>query len=116
MKCGLFTICLFVAAQVGTVAVSADNAKGPKAPAPSFSADIKPLFEAKCSRCHGDKARKGDLDLRTPAAIMKGGESGAVIVPGKSDQSLLYQKVHGGMMPPAKKDRLNEVEVDLIRR
>src|SRR5262245_36909898 len=46
---------------------------------------------------------------------MKGGESGAVNVAGKPEQSLLYEKVHGGLMPPGKKERLSAAEVDAIR-
>src|SRR5262245_60342013 len=84
--------------------------------APSYQRDIRPLFQAKCLRCHGDRPRKADLDLSTPASIQKGGESGAVIVPGKPDDSLLFEKVHSGMMPPGKKDRLGEAEVAVIRR
>src|SRR5262249_30505045 len=86
------------------------------APAPSFQKDVGPLFQAKCQRCHGEKTRKADLDLSTPVNILKGGESGKVIVPGKPDESLLYEKVHSGMMPPGKKDRLSDAEVALIRR
>src|SRR5262245_54818476 len=71
------------------------DVKGQKeqAPArvPSDREEVQPLFQAKCSRCHGEKTRKADLDLRTPASIRKGGESGAVIVPGKPDESLLYE-------------------------
>jgi mono/diheme cytochrome c family protein len=86
------------------------------APLPSFPDDIRPLLQAKCLRCHGEKARKGDLDLRTPAGLLKGGETGPVIVPGKPDNSLLFEKVQSGMMPPGKKDRLSEAEVETIRR
>jgi mono/diheme cytochrome c family protein len=77
---------------------------------------VRPLLQAKCWRCHGEEARKGELDLRTPAGILKGGESGAVIVPGKPDQSLLYEKVHKGEMPPKKKEPLNELEISSIRK
>jgi mono/diheme cytochrome c family protein len=83
---------------------------------PSFQREIRSIFEAKCSRCHGVKVHRADLDLSTPAGVMKGGESGAVIVAGKPEQSLLFEKVHGGMMPPGKKDRLSPGEVDAIRR
>ena len=38
--------------------------------------------------------------LRTAAGVLKGGESGAVVVPGKPEKSLLYEKVHNGEMPP----------------
>ena len=81
----------------------------------TYETDIRPLFQAKCVRCHGDKARKADLDLRTLAGALKGGESGAAIVPGKPDESLLYEKVHAGAMPPGKPDRLSEAEVKTIR-
>jgi mono/diheme cytochrome c family protein len=85
-------------------------------PAVRFDADILPLFQAKCLRCHGEKVRKADLDLRTSATALKGGESGAAVLPGNPEKSLLYDKVHGGKMPPGKKDRLNEAEIAAIRR
>jgi mono/diheme cytochrome c family protein len=83
---------------------------------PSYQEDIRQLFQAKCSRCHGTKVHRADLDLMTPAGVMKGGESGAVIVAGKPEESPLYEKVHSGTMPPATKDRLTAMEVDVIRR
>jgi hypothetical protein len=67
-------------------------------------------------RCHGAKAKKADLDLSTPAGIAKGGESGVVVVPGKPDESSLFEKVHEGEMPPDKKGRFSTAEVDTIRR
>src|SRR5262249_19882148 len=78
--------------------------------------DIRNLFQAKCVRCHGEKVRRAGLDLRTPAAALKGGESGPAVVAGKPEKSLLYEKVHSGAMPPAKGERLSEAEVELIRR
>jgi mono/diheme cytochrome c family protein len=83
---------------------------------PRFEADILPLLQTHCVRCHGGKAHKADLDLRTRAGVLKGGESGPVIVPGKAEESLLYEKVHSGAMPPGKKDRLSAAEVELVRR
>ena len=83
---------------------------------PSYQEDIRPLLQAKCSRCHGAKTRKADLDLTALTGILKGSESGPVIVPGKPDGSLLYEKVHDGAMPPGKKDRLSAAEVETIRR
>ena len=82
-----------------------------------FTTVIQPLFESKCWSCHGQNSRKGDLDLRTPAEILKGGESGAVIVPGKPDESLLYKKVFEREMPPKKKNQpLTDLEVESIRK
>jgi hypothetical protein len=82
---------------------------------PSYEDDIRPLLKAKCLRCHGESALKADLDLRTPAGIRKGGESGPAIVAGKPEKSLLFEKVHSGTMPPGKKDRLSAAEVEKIR-
>jgi mono/diheme cytochrome c family protein len=83
---------------------------------PTFQDGLKPLIDAKCIRCHGDKVHKADLDLRTLDAIMKGGESGAIVIPGKPDKSLLFEKVHKGEMPPSKKDQLSETEIETIKR
>ena len=81
-----------------------------------FEADVAPIFKAKCSRCHGEKERKADLDLSSPAAVLKGGESGPAVVPKDLEKSLLYEKVAEGEMPPGKKDRLTETELAAIRR
>jgi mono/diheme cytochrome c family protein len=82
----------------------------------SFEEDIRPLLQSKCWRCHGEKTHKAGLDLTSAPGILKGGESGPALVPGKPDESLLYEKIHSGAMPPNKKDRLQETEVTLIRR
>jgi cytochrome c553 len=87
-----------------------------RADSPTFAKDIKPLLQSKCVKCHGDKTRKADLDLSTSTGILKGGESGAVVVAGKPDKSLLYEKVHSGEMPPKKEERLSEAQIDIIRR
>lgn len=83
---------------------------------PSFRANIAPLLAAKCVRCHGEKVRKADLDLRSAAGVLKGGESGAVVVGGQPEKSLLYERVHKGEMPPDEDKRLREAEVEMIRR
>lgn len=84
--------------------------------APIFESDVRQLLQAKCLRCHGDKAKKADLDLSTRAGILKGSESGPVIVPGKPAASKLFEMVHEGKMPPGKKDRLTPADVETIRR
>jgi hypothetical protein len=83
---------------------------------PLFQDDVRPLLQARCARCHGEKPRKADLNLTTAAGILRGGESGPAVVPGKPDDSPLYDKVRSGKMPPGKKDRLSTAEVDTLRR
>jgi cytochrome c553 len=83
---------------------------------PSFKESIQPLLQAKCLRCHGGQSTKAGLDLRTPETIQQGGNSGPVIVPGRPEESLLYQKVSSGKMPPGKKDALRPAEVEALRK
>jgi cytochrome c553 len=83
---------------------------------PSFEKDVQPLLSAKCSRCHGEKTKKADLDLSTVAGIRKGSESGPVIVAGKPSESRLFEMVHEEKMPPGKKDKLAAADVEMIRR
>jgi mono/diheme cytochrome c family protein len=84
------------------------------AKAPRFETDVLPLLQAKCLRCHGEKAKKADLDLRTRSGILKGSESGPVVQPGKPQESLLYEMVHKGKMPPGKTNKLSQAEVENI--
>jgi hypothetical protein len=85
-------------------------------PTATFVEQVQPLLQEKCLKCHNSKARKANLDLSTPAGIVKGGESGPVIVPGKPDESTLFEKIHEGEMPPAKKDKLSDSQVQVIKR
>ena len=82
----------------------------------TFERDIAPLLSAHCLKCHGDKNRKGDLDLRSMAGILKGGESGdPAIVPGKAGASLLVRLVTEKTMPPGKLPKLDSDQVARIK-
>jgi len=58
-----------------------------------FARDVQPLLEKHCGRCHGADKDRASLRLHTRDAMLAGGESGPVIVPGKSSASLLFQRV-----------------------
>jgi len=81
---------------------------------PSFASDVMPIFDDKCSACHGSK---GGWDASDYEAVMGSGDHAPVIVPGDSENSLLVQKLvgtqkEGGIMPPAGK--LLDVEIQTI--
>lgn len=78
-----------------------------------FKTSVEPILAGTCLECHGG-ASKGGLDLRTRASALLGGESGPVIVPGDPEQSLLFQYVRDGKMPP--KRPLDAAQVDAIRQ
>ncbi len=94
----------------------AEETAVPTSKEPTFEADIAPLLKARCCQCHGASTQKGELALNTPAMIQRGSESGAVIVAGKSSESRLFELVKHGEMPPDRKGRFTEDEVELIRR
>jgi mono/diheme cytochrome c family protein len=88
-----------------------------------FALRIKPLFAEKCLGCHGDEPDKikGDLDMRTREAILRGGEyfTDEVLMPGKGEESFLYtvttREVEDYEMPPKEADQLTEEETWWIR-
>jgi len=90
---------------------------------PDYSA-IDAIFTEYCLDCHGSTEPEGKLIMESHELLMKGGESGAVIVPGKSDESLLVKLVEGRVekdgkkliMPPGKKrEKLKPEQIALIR-
>lgn len=93
-----------------TPAVSPTN---PAPPAVTFNNDIAPIFKTNCTGCHGTAVKMKDLNLTSEETALKGGESGAVVVPGKPEESLLYQKVQSGKMPMGK-PRLSDKDIELI--
>lgn len=68
----------------------------------SFDAQVAPLIAVRCLSCHNAQEKKGELDLSQRAKAMAGGQSGAVIEPGKLDDSLLWDKIVQDEMPPKK--------------
>lgn len=84
--------------------------------APTFEKDIRPILKAQCFDCHGEgESLKGGLDLRLRRLMLKGGQDGPVIVPGKPDKSPLFKLVHSGEMPKREK-KLTPEQVALIRQ
>src|SRR5688572_2938117 len=60
-----------------------------------FARDIQPILAKHCYECHGPSKTRGQLRLDLRAAAMQGGETGAAIVPGNSDRSLIVRRVLG---------------------
>ena len=65
----------------------------------SFSADVLPIFEARCIRCHGTSRQNGGLMLNSYTALMAGGTDGAVVIPGDAAGSVLIRLITQGEMP-----------------
>jgi WD40 repeat protein len=56
-----------------------------------FFREIVPVLQANCLPCHNRTTTKADLRLETPEDMLKGGESGPALVPGRAKDSLLFR-------------------------
>ncbi len=81
-----------------------------------FETHIAPILEARCVKCHGDGQTKAGLDVRRKFTLLKGGDSGPSLVPGKPGESLLIERIAKGEMPPPEEGRLEERQLALIRQ
>ena len=75
-----------------------------------YSTQIQPIFNSSCTNCHGVS---GGLNLTTYDNVMNGGNSGDVVIPYDYENSLLWQYVDSGEMPPSATD-LTQAQIDLI--
>ena len=84
-----------------------------------FEKKIRPLLVERCHECHSKTAETIEAGLRLDSrqAMLAGGDTGPVIVPGNPEQSLLIESIHYGgtyEMPPDSK--LPSAEIDLLNQ
>ena len=87
-----------------------------------FTREILPILRKNCLACHNARDAEGELNLETPATIAKGGESGAVVVPGNAGKSRLMahvRQIEKPFMPPRRNKvsakKLTPRQLGLIR-
>src|SRR5262245_40463363 len=88
-----------------------------------FESKVRPVLVEHCYKCHSAEAQKnkrlkGALLLDTRAGLLKGGESGPALVPGKAKASLLMKALRHEddlVMPPSKKKLPDSVLADFAR-
>lgn len=85
---------------------------------PMWINHIEPILAKNCFGCHGEKKKKGGLDLRGPQSIFAGGNDGSVIMPGRPADSVLYQRIQPNAkdhMPP-EDGQLTVEEMSLVQQ
>jgi len=120
---------------VGALALHADGIKVDVSKLPpaakkqgvTFDADIKPIFEKSCFKCHGPEVEKpkGKFRADTKAAVLKGGGEGVALTPGDLSKSPMMAMIAWQTddeelyMPPkgnkAKIPQLTKDEIGLVR-
>jgi Protein of unknown function (DUF1553)/Protein of unknown function (DUF1549)/Planctomycete cytochrome C len=126
--CGLAVCAVFVAARNSLAADKQTNSAtfdAAKLPPPAarevdFVRDVRPLFEARCWKCHGEAKHESGLSLFRKEPAFAGGDNGKAFEPGKSAESRMIRYVSGldseTVMPPdGEGERLNAEQVGLLR-
>ena len=86
---------------------------------PNYDDDIKPIFSRRCFTCHSAGEMRSGLNLESYAAVLKGGNSGDAVIPGRPASSLLYKAVahEGDGVPrmPLGGNKIPDAEINIIK-
>ena len=80
--------------------------------------EVRAIFAHSCYQCHSELKQKGELVLETEEGVMKGGESGKILVKGDAENSEIIRRLtlprdHEESMP-GKGKALKQEEIELI--
>src|SRR6266699_2508847 len=113
-------LCRFIFAVIALLLPRAFAADLTPAQTQFFENKVRPVLANNCYKCHSQSAEKvkGGLLLDTREALLKGGETGAAIVPGDPEKSLLIKAVRYTdpdlQMPPKGKKLSDDEIADLV--
>ena len=83
----------------------------------SFARDIAPILITNCNGCHYAATRvSGGLQFNMFSQIVKGGDTGPVVLSGKPDESLIVRKLRGieGARMPMGRSALPDSQIQLV--
>lgn len=85
-----------------------------------FEDVVHPILIQRCSQCHRDGKKKGELSMKTLKDLNKGGKNGPAVVSGSLKESELYKRItldpeHDKFMPADGKTPLTKSEVEIIK-
>ncbi len=94
-------------------------AQAPEEASPSFEANIRPFLAKYCTECHNHDDADGGFVVETFELLLKGGDRGVEIVPGKPDESRFVMQLEGKakpkMPPKTAKQHPTLQEISLVR-
>lgn len=84
-----------------------------------FSHEIAPLLKQQCGKCHSGSQKEGGYSINSRESLLAGGESGAAVVAGNSQESELYHRITSrddALRMPAEGEPLTAKQIDLLAR
>lgn len=86
-----------------------------------FETAVRPLLVARCQECHGPREQWAGLRLDGREALLRGGESGPAVTPGRPEESRLLRAVRRAdgvepMPPEDEGEPLTEAEIATLER
>ena len=78
-----------------------------------FKQHVRPVLLDHCLKCHGGNRLEGGLNLVDRPGLIKGGDSGPAVLPGKAKDSLLFKLVSHAKTPNMPFDRLDAKQMVL---
>ncbi|HEY0982827.1 c-type cytochrome domain-containing protein [Schlesneria sp.] len=83
----------------------------------SFYRQVRPILQRQCSGCHQPAKQGGNLQLVSYELLLKGGESGPSIVPGKPEESEIIRQISGDKPEmPLNSEPLAAAQIEIIRK
>ena len=81
-----------------------------------FEGKVRPILVEHCYECHSQGAKRIEVGLRldSGAAVLQGGDSGAVVVPGNIEASLLVQAVRWQSLEMPPRGKLGDSQVSVL--
>ena len=83
-----------------------------------FEKQVRPVLAENCYACHSAKKQEAGLRLDSRDLVLKGGDTGPSIVPGKPKESELIAAIHydadGYQMPP--EGKLKQEDINVLTR
>ena len=82
-----------------------------------FLRDVKPILAQRCYKCHSSLKEESNFRLDSVAALIKGGDFGAAVVPGNSSESRLIEAVErrGDLKMPPEGEPLTPAQIAKLK-
>ncbi|MCA9229357.1 MAG: DUF1553 domain-containing protein [Planctomycetales bacterium] len=79
-----------------------------------FEHHVRPLLATHCFECHGSKKQFSELRVDSRDGLLRGGENGPALVPGKPEESLLIEAVRRESLEMPPEEELTPEQIGIL--